>query len=71
MIEKHPLISLKDVSKSFAGSGGTTQVIFEHLTFCQQREEIVCLLGPNGAGKTTIMRILAGLEPVDSGEVLI
>jgi molybdate transport system ATP-binding protein len=33
--------------------------------------ETVVLLGPNGAGKTTILRVIAGLLPVDSGRVVL
>lgn len=33
--------------------------------------EITALLGPNGAGKTTFLRILAGLEYADAGEVIV
>ncbi|MEX2644332.1 MAG: ABC transporter ATP-binding protein [Acetobacterales bacterium] len=33
--------------------------------------EIVCLLGPSGCGKTTLLRIAAGLEPIQSGRVSI
>jgi iron(III) transport system ATP-binding protein len=33
--------------------------------------EVVCLLGPSGAGKTTVLRLVAGLEPVQAGEIAI
>ncbi len=33
--------------------------------------EIVCILGPSGCGKTTLLRIIAGLDRLDSGEVLL
>ena len=32
--------------------------------------EIVCVLGPTGAGKSTLLRLLSGLEPPSSGEIL-
>ncbi len=31
--------------------------------------EIVCLLGPSGCGKTTLLRIISGLETLDSGDI--
>ncbi len=34
-------------------------------------DETVVLLGPNGAGKTTVMRVIAGLLPLDSGRILL
>jgi molybdate transport system ATP-binding protein len=33
--------------------------------------ELLALLGPNGAGKSTVLRCLAGLQPVDSGRIVI
>ncbi|MEZ5311039.1 MAG: ATP-binding cassette domain-containing protein [Microthrixaceae bacterium] len=33
--------------------------------------EVLALLGPNGSGKTTTLRVLAGLEAIDDGRVVI
>ncbi|GAU70084.1 putative ABC transporter ATP-binding protein [Streptomyces sp. NBRC 110611] len=34
-------------------------------------QEIVCVLGPSGSGKSTLLRVVAGLQPADSGRVLL
>uniref|UniRef100_I2PZR7 ABC-type spermidine/putrescine transport system, ATPase component n=1 Tax=Desulfovibrio sp. U5L TaxID=596152 RepID=I2PZR7_9BACT len=41
------------------------------LSFTVDRGEFVSVLGPSGCGKTTILRVVAGLEPQDAGEVRI
>ncbi|MEI8337363.1 MAG: ATP-binding cassette domain-containing protein, partial [Actinomycetes bacterium] len=33
--------------------------------------ETIAVLGPNGAGKTTLVRALAGLQPIDSGRIVL
>ncbi len=58
------LLELVDVTKSF----GDTPVL-RGVSFGVERGEIVCLLGPSGCGKTTLLRIVAGLEQVDAGQV--
>jgi ATP-binding cassette ChvD family protein len=47
------------------------RVLFEGLDFMLPPGGIVGVIGPNGAGKTTLMRMLAGLEQPDSGELRI
>lgn len=59
-----PLLSLHNISKSFAGARAVADVSFE-----VERGEFFGLLGPSGCGKTTTLRIIAGLESPDSGAV--
>ena len=59
-------VTLIGVSKSF---GETT--VLENINFSVDEDEIVVLLGASGSGKTTILRIIAGLETLDSGMVIL
>ena len=43
--------------------------LFDDATFTIRRGEKVALLGPNGTGKSTLLRVLAGLEPLDTGSI--
>src|SRR4029078_7335060 len=49
--------------------GGRT--IFTSLSWTIQDGEKIGLVGPNGVGKSTLLRTLAGLEPPDSGTVVL
>ena len=57
------LISLVDASKDFG-----IRTLFEGLTLHVREGDRLGLIGPNGAGKSTLLRVLAGLEPLGSGE---
>ena len=43
--------------------------VCESLSFSVEEGEIGCLLGPSGCGKTTMLRLIAGFEKPDAGEV--
>jgi ABC-type Fe3+/spermidine/putrescine transport system ATPase subunit len=58
------LLEASTISKSFGAAP-----ILRDVTFHADEGEIVCLLGPSGCGKTTLLRIVAGLEVADSGQV--
>ena len=59
-------LTLAHISKSF----DETPVLHD-ISLDVTRGEIVCLLGPSGCGKTTLLRIVAGLEQPDAGQVLL
>ncbi len=61
-----PLLELRNLHKSYPDGWTLADV-----SFTVERGEIVCLLGPSGCGKTTLLRLIAGLEMPDSGQVLV
>ena len=60
------LLELKDINKYFGESH-----ILKDVSFDIMDGELLTLLGPSGCGKTTILRCIAGLETVDSGDILL
>ncbi|HLI14036.1 MAG TPA: amino acid ABC transporter ATP-binding protein [Alphaproteobacteria bacterium] len=60
----HPLVSIKDVHKSF----GSFQVL-KGMSLDVAKGEVICIIGPSGSGKSTLLRCINALVPVDSGEI--
>lgn len=58
--------SVRNVSKKFGEA-----VVLDDVSFDVSEGESIVLLGASGSGKTTILRIVAGLETPDSGEVIL
>jgi ABC-type Fe3+/spermidine/putrescine transport system ATPase subunit len=58
------LLEVVSVSKSFVGAP-----VLRAVSFFVDEGEVVCLLGPSGCGKTTLLRIVAGLEVADEGQI--
>ena len=63
-----PAVTLSAVVKEFA-SGSVRAV--DHVTFEVQDGELLVLLGPSGCGKTTTLRLIAGLEEPDAGDIML
>jgi len=59
-------IRLRSVNKTFGPYKASDDIDFEI-----QKGKLTALLGPSGSGKTTILRIIAGLETADSGDIYI
>lgn len=63
-------VTVRDLSKSFTLNGQRLAVL-RNLQLDIQSGETLAIVGPSGCGKTTLLRILAGLDRPDSGEVQI
>ncbi len=61
------LLKTTGLSKSFDPS----EKVVDRVSFSVSRNEIFALLGPSGCGKTTTLRIIAGFEHPDEGEVIL
>ncbi|MCD7885634.1 MAG: ABC transporter ATP-binding protein [Lachnospiraceae bacterium] len=59
-------LELRGINKAFQDCQASQDV-----SFSVGKGHLVALLGPSGSGKTTILRMIAGLETADSGEILI
>ncbi len=63
------MLALRRVSKSFLDRARPTPVL-EEISLEIPEHEFVCIVGPSGSGKSTLLRIMMGLTPASSGEVL-
>jgi ABC-type lipoprotein export system ATPase subunit len=63
------ILTLKKICKAFSYAGETVPLFHEFELSLAQGSAVV-VMGPSGCGKTTLLRMIHGIEPPDSGEVL-
>jgi ABC-type sugar transport system ATPase subunit len=59
-------LEIRQLSKSYPDGWSLAEV-----SFVVEEGEVLCLLGPSGCGKTTLLRLIAGLETPDDGQILL
>ncbi|WP_042463883.1 adenosylcobinamide amidohydrolase [Neobacillus dielmonensis] len=60
------MLKLKHVSGGYSG-----EVVLKDISFEVEKGELFGILGPNGSGKTTLLKMISGVLPYQSGEILI
>ena len=65
-VDAAPLIEARSLTKYFG-----SVVALHDVSLSVTAGEVLCLLGDNGAGKSTLIKILSGVHPPDSGEILV
>jgi len=68
--QREVILEVKRLGKTYQ-SDHAEVVALRDVNFTIHRRELVCVIGPSGCGKSTLIRMLAGLEPHTSGEVLL
>ena len=58
------MLELRKINKAFGG-----KQILTNFSLSIPEKQILAIVGPSGGGKTTLLRMLAGLETIDSGEI--
>ncbi|WP_129790692.1 ABC transporter ATP-binding protein [Sphingosinicella sp. CPCC 101087] len=59
-----PSVDIRGVTRAYPGT-----LALDSVSLALRSGRITCLLGPSGCGKSSLLRVVAGLEPVDSGEI--
>ena len=59
------------IHKSFLRESGETVAALNGVSLTVNHGTLTALVGPDGAGKTTLIRLVAGLMPADSGEIMV
>jgi len=62
---RRPHVTIRGLSKRFDKA-----VIYDNFDLDIPRGELISVFGPNGCGKSTLINMIAGLTPVDAGEIL-
>ena len=65
------LIDIQNLTKIYPSRGGESVHALDNISFQVEDNEFVTVVGPSGCGKSTMLKILAGILPKTSGEVIL
>ncbi len=64
MIDTNPRLEIRNITRRFDG-----RAVVDGVSISVMPGQVTCLLGPSGCGKSTTLRIIAGVEALDEGEI--
>src|SRR6185437_7344071 len=65
-----PAIEAREIGKSYRSMRGADVIALDRVSFHVDAGEFVAVVGPSGCGKSTLLRVVAGLVPLTSGEIV-
>jgi|TARA_B110000263_G_scaffold247573_1_gene260695 polar amino acid transport system ATP-binding protein len=71
MLNQTPIVVVKDICKTFKIPKHEPVHALKHVTNHVEKREVLVVIGPSGSGKSTFLRALNGLQPIDSGSIVI
>ncbi|MDR9498605.1 MAG: ABC transporter ATP-binding protein [Hydrogenovibrio sp.] len=69
ILKRPQALTIQGLHKSFEHKGQSVKVL-QDIDFTAYKREFVCVAGPSGCGKSTLARLIAGLESIDEGQIL-
>jgi len=70
MIETPNIVEIRNVSKSYR-RGSMEVPVLTDITFDILKGEFLAIMGPSGSGKSTLLNLIAGIDHVDSGSIIV
>jgi NitT/TauT family transport system ATP-binding protein len=68
--QREAILKVSNLHKTY-DRAGQRMTVLEDINLTLYRREFLCVVGPSGCGKSTLARIIAGLDPYTSGEVIL
>ena len=63
------MLELKGIRKAFHDPSNGKRILASDLNLSVAAGETIAILGPSGSGKSTLLKMIAGLEPLDAGQI--
>lgn len=71
ILDKEKILKIREVNRTFIDPNGNEKKVLDNINLSVFRGEFISILGSSGCGKTTLLRLIAGLDTVQEGKILL